>query len=205
MGGRGGEAAQRPAPVPGAPARARAAGVLRDRGHRSGGGAAVRLAGRDLEPVELGGAALARDRRQRDAAAARARSRMASTRACSARVRAIPGVHAAAPLLEASANAIGPHGSESVELVGADSSLSRLGGALVRRTPLSSFAGVEVVALPAPFAQQARCHEVRAGSDVPAERARRRSCRCTSSCTRAKSGRWYPARSRSRRWPRPRK
>lgn len=70
------------------------------------------------------------------------------------RVRSIPGVHAAAPLLEASANAIGPHGSESVELVGADSSLSRLGGALVRHTPLSSFAGVEVVALPAPLAHK---------------------------------------------------
>ena len=70
------------------------------------------------------------------------------------RVRAIPGVHAAAPLLEASANAIGPHGSESVELVGADSSLSRLGGALVRHTPLSSFAGVEAVVLPAPLAHK---------------------------------------------------
>ena len=38
-----------------------------------------------------------------------------------AEVRAIPGVRfAAAPLLEASANASGPKGSESVALVGAD-------------------------------------------------------------------------------------
>ncbi len=54
-----------------------------------------------------------------------------------ARVRAIPGVRVAAPLLEAGANAIGPRGSESVELVGADSSLSQLGGALVRHTALT--------------------------------------------------------------------
>jgi putative ABC transport system permease protein len=68
------------------------------------------------------------------------------------RVRAVPGVHAAAPLLEASAEASGPHGSESVELVGADSSLASLGGTLLRHTSLSSFAGIEVVALPAPLA-----------------------------------------------------
>ncbi len=70
------------------------------------------------------------------------------------RVRAIPGVRAAAPLLEASAEASGPDGRESVELVGADSSLSALGGALVRHTPLSSFAGIEAVALPAPLAHK---------------------------------------------------
>ena len=38
-----------------------------------------------------------------------------------AQVRATPGVHVAAPLLEASAEATGPKGSASVELVGADS------------------------------------------------------------------------------------
>jgi putative ABC transport system permease protein len=53
-----------------------------------------------------------------------------------ARVRRIPGVSAAAPLLEASANAVGPKGSESVELIGADSSLSELGGTLARSTRL---------------------------------------------------------------------
>ena len=37
-----------------------------------------------------------------------------------ARVRHIPGVHVAAPLLEVGANASGPRGSESVELIGAD-------------------------------------------------------------------------------------
>jgi putative ABC transport system permease protein len=68
------------------------------------------------------------------------------------RVRAIPGVSVAAPLLEASANATGPRGSESVELVGADSSLRELGGALVRHTDLEPFAGVGAVLLPAPLA-----------------------------------------------------
>ena len=67
-------------------------------------------------------------------------------------VRGIPGVRAAAPLLEASAKASGPRGSRSVELVGVDSSLTALGGRLVRHASPSSFAGVEVVALPAPLA-----------------------------------------------------
>jgi len=69
-----------------------------------------------------------------------------------ARVRAIPGVRAAAPLLEANAQASGPRAHRSVELVGVDSSLTALGGALVRHASPSSFAGVEVVALPAPLA-----------------------------------------------------
>ena len=67
-------------------------------------------------------------------------------------VRAIPSVHVAAPLLEASANATGPKGHESVELVGADSSLSALGGGLVRHTALSPFANIDAIALPAPLA-----------------------------------------------------
>ena len=69
-----------------------------------------------------------------------------------ARVRATPGVRVAAPLLEASANATGPKGSESIELVGADSSLRELGGALVRHTELEPFAGIGAVLLPAPLA-----------------------------------------------------
>ena len=69
-----------------------------------------------------------------------------------AQVRRIPGVRVAAPLLEASANATGPKGSESVELVGADSSLRALGGSLVRHTELEPFAGIGAVLLPAPLA-----------------------------------------------------
>jgi putative ABC transport system permease protein len=69
------------------------------------------------------------------------------------RVRQIPGVRVAAPLLEAGANASGPRGSESVELVGADSSLSKLGGALVRHTALTPFGGIGAVVLPAPLSR----------------------------------------------------
>jgi putative ABC transport system permease protein len=70
-----------------------------------------------------------------------------------ARVRAIHGVQGAAPLLEAGANAIGPRGSRSVELVGADESLRALGGTLVRHTDLAPFGGVGAVVLPAPLAR----------------------------------------------------
>jgi putative ABC transport system permease protein len=69
-----------------------------------------------------------------------------------AQVRRIDGVRVAAPLLEASADASGPRGSESVELVGADSSLRELGGALVRHTDLEPFAYIGAVLLPTQLA-----------------------------------------------------
>jgi putative ABC transport system permease protein len=71
-----------------------------------------------------------------------------------ARVRALPGVHTAAPLWEGSANIVGPRGGASVELVGADSSLSELGGTLVRHTELAPVAGVGAIVLPVPLAQR---------------------------------------------------
>ena len=67
-------------------------------------------------------------------------------------VRAIPGVRVVAPLLEASAGASGPQGSGSVQLVGAESSLRELGGALVRHTEVEVFAGIGAVLLPASLA-----------------------------------------------------
>ena len=70
-----------------------------------------------------------------------------------ARVRRIPGVRTAAPLLEADANASGPRGSESVELVGADTTLAKLGGTLVRHAELTPFGGVGAIVLPAPLAR----------------------------------------------------
>jgi putative ABC transport system permease protein len=70
-----------------------------------------------------------------------------------ARVRQIPGVAVAAPLLEVSANARGPKGSESVELVGVDSSLTQLDGALVRHAALEPFGGIGAVVLPAPLSR----------------------------------------------------
>ena len=69
-------------------------------------------------------------------------------------VRALPGVRTAAPLLEGNANAVGPKGHESVELVGADASLSELGGSLVHHTQLSPVAGIGAIVLPAPLAQK---------------------------------------------------
>ena len=68
-------------------------------------------------------------------------------------VRHLQGVRLAAGLIEATANAVGPKGSESVELVGADSSLTELGGALVKRAALTPFAGLGAVVLPAPVAK----------------------------------------------------
>jgi putative ABC transport system permease protein len=71
-----------------------------------------------------------------------------------ARVRAIPGVSVAAPVLEAGAQAHGPRGGASVQLIGADRSLSQLGGALVRGTDLRPFGDVGAVVLPAPLARR---------------------------------------------------
>ena len=71
-----------------------------------------------------------------------------------ARVRAIPGVRVAAPLLEAQAEAIGPRGRESIQLIGADPSLSRLGGQLVRHTSLTPFGEIGAVVLPSPLAHK---------------------------------------------------
>jgi putative ABC transport system permease protein len=69
------------------------------------------------------------------------------------RVRKLPGVRVAAPLLEVSANASGPKGSESVELVGADPTLPQLGGSLVRQAELTPFGGVDAVVLPTPVSR----------------------------------------------------
>jgi putative ABC transport system permease protein len=69
-------------------------------------------------------------------------------------IRQASGVRAAAPLLEAQANVKGPRGSRSVLLVGADGSLSRLGGGLVRRNAsLSPFGRIGAVVLPSPLAR----------------------------------------------------
>jgi putative ABC transport system permease protein len=70
------------------------------------------------------------------------------------RVRALKGVRVAAPVLESGANAIGTNRrGASVQLIGADGSLARLGGALVRDAALRPFAGVGAVVLPAPVAR----------------------------------------------------
>jgi len=70
------------------------------------------------------------------------------------RVRALPGVAVAAPVLEAGANAIGPKAAEAIQLVGVDSSLSRLGGTLVHGAVLRPFGGIGAVALSAPVSRK---------------------------------------------------
>ncbi len=67
--------------------------------------------------------------------------------------RALPGVRVAAPLLEVQANARGPKGERSVQLVGADENLIKLGGALVRKVELTPFGNLGLVVLPSPVAQ----------------------------------------------------
>lgn len=71
-----------------------------------------------------------------------------------ARVREVRGVRVAVPLLEVSANAIGPTGSESVELLGADQSLRLLGGSLMAHLQAEPFGGVGGVVLSAPLARK---------------------------------------------------
>jgi putative ABC transport system permease protein len=68
-------------------------------------------------------------------------------------VRRLAGVQLAAPLLEANANAVGPRASRSVELIGADETLARLGGALVRHTRLAPFGGIGAIVMPSPLAK----------------------------------------------------
>jgi putative ABC transport system permease protein len=67
-------------------------------------------------------------------------------------VRAIPGVKAAAPILETQANVIGPHGSRSVLFVGGDPRFARLGGALLRHFTAAQLSQQQALALPAPMA-----------------------------------------------------
>jgi putative ABC transport system permease protein len=69
-------------------------------------------------------------------------------------VRRIPGVTLAAPVVEADAGAIGPKGSATVQLIGADGSLKELDGQLIRHTNLEPFGGVGALALPAVLAKQ---------------------------------------------------
>jgi putative ABC transport system permease protein len=71
-----------------------------------------------------------------------------------ASVRRISGVRVAAPLVEVNANAVGPSSSSSLKLVGADETLTQLGGALVRRAALTPFNGLGAVVLPSPLAKR---------------------------------------------------
>jgi putative ABC transport system permease protein len=69
-------------------------------------------------------------------------------------VERIPGVLTAVPVLQESANVVGPRGSQSVDLVGTEPRLAYLGGALVRRLGASQLTRTRVFMLPAPIARR---------------------------------------------------
>jgi putative ABC transport system permease protein len=71
-----------------------------------------------------------------------------------AQVRRIPGVQAAAPVLEQNANAVGPRGAQSVDLVGTDPRLAKLGGDIARRVNTARIGNARVVTFPAPIARK---------------------------------------------------
>jgi putative ABC transport system permease protein len=69
-------------------------------------------------------------------------------------VQRLPGVRAAAPVLQAQANVLGPSGSEPVQLIGADPRFVRFGGSLLRHFSAAVLARQHAFALPLPVAQQ---------------------------------------------------
>lgn len=70
-------------------------------------------------------------------------------------VSRLHGVQAAAPVLEQSANVVGPSGQSSVDLVGADAQSARLGGSIAQHLGAISLAGpAKVLTVPAPLAKK---------------------------------------------------
>lgn len=69
------------------------------------------------------------------------------------KVRAVPGVRAALPLLEQQATIIGPTGRASLDLIGADPRFARFGGPLLRRFSAKQLAHQRAIGLPEPIAR----------------------------------------------------
>jgi putative ABC transport system permease protein len=69
-------------------------------------------------------------------------------------VREMPGVLAAAPVLQRSVNMVGPTGSESVDLIGVDPSFVRLDGQLLEHVSAGQLSKQQGLALPASVAEQ---------------------------------------------------
>lgn len=76
------------------------------------------------------------------------RSPLGFDRSLVKQVRRLPGVHAATAVLELQANAIGPSGERSVELIGAEPNAAKLGSAAVKRFSDAQLAKLEALALP---------------------------------------------------------
>lgn len=69
-----------------------------------------------------------------------------------ARVKRLPGVAAALPLLEQQATITGPTGQAAVDLIGADPRFVHSGGPLLKRFKASQLEHQQAIALPAPLA-----------------------------------------------------
>ncbi len=70
------------------------------------------------------------------------------------RVRRLPGVLGAAPVLEVRATVIGPRGRSAVDLIASDPRDVHLGGSLLRRFTAAQLASLRVLALPVPVAAE---------------------------------------------------
>ncbi|HEU0250047.1 MAG TPA: ABC transporter permease [Solirubrobacteraceae bacterium] len=71
-----------------------------------------------------------------------------------AQARKLPNVRIVAPLVEVPANTLGPKGSESIELAGADENLLKLGGSLVHNVKQKPFGTIGFLVLTAPVAHK---------------------------------------------------
>jgi putative ABC transport system permease protein len=69
------------------------------------------------------------------------------------RVRRLPGVGAAEPVLEARATVVGPAGQRSVDLIAGEPRYVHLGGSLLQGFTAAQLAAAHALALPAPVAQ----------------------------------------------------
>jgi putative ABC transport system permease protein len=69
------------------------------------------------------------------------------------KVRALPGVRTALPVLEQQASVIGPRGQRSVDLIGTDPRFAHLAGSLLRHFSAAQLAAQQAIALPSPVAQ----------------------------------------------------
>ncbi len=80
------------------------------------------------------------------------------------RVRLLPGVKLAVPVLEQQVNVRGPTGQRSVDLIGIDPRFAELTGSLLQSFSAGQLAGLQAIALPAPIARA-----IGAGTFKPAE------------------------------------
>ncbi len=69
-------------------------------------------------------------------------------------VQGLPGVLAAAPVIEERANLIGPHGEEPVDVIAGDPRYTHLAGTLLRSFNAAQLAGQRALALPTRVAQR---------------------------------------------------